>query len=369
MIYLDNAATTFPKPQCVIKEVTKCIEKYCANPGRSSHKMSLQASEEIYRAREAVSEFFCLKKPENICFTVNTTYALNLAIKTSITEKCHVIISDIEHNSVLRPISKLRRTLGIEYSVFSTNGNIEENIENLIKKDTKAIVSTLMSNVTGKKVPLSVLSKVAAKHQLTLIIDAAQLAGHEYINLEENPCSIFCAPGHKGLFGIQGCGFAVFCDDERRDSFIEGGSGADSKSLYMPDYLPERFEAGTLPTPSIVSLRAGIEFINSKGIGNVTKKLDRLTEIYSERISSVKGCKILGSGGGIIAFDVKDMLSSVVAQELDNKDIYVRSGLHCAPMTHEMLGSADKGLVRVSLSILNTEKDADILYKALCALM
>jgi selenocysteine lyase/cysteine desulfurase len=137
----------------------------------------------------------------------------------------------------------------------------------------------------------------------------------------------------------------------------------------MPDYLPERFEAGTLPTPSIVSLRAGLNFINSTGIDNVKQKLDKLSEIYSERISSVNGCKIFGCGGGIIAFDVKDIPSELVAKRLDNRNIYVRSGLHCAPMTHETLGSSDKGLVRVSLSILNTEKGADALYKALCELV
>lgn len=365
MIYLDNAATSFPKPPCVIKEVTECIEKYCANPGRSSHKLSLKTDEEIYRAREAVSGIFHLESPENVCFTQNTTYALNLAIKSSITEKCHVIISDMEHNSVLRPIYKLKRTLGVEFSVFSTEGDIKKSIEELIREDTKAIVSTLMSNVTGKKIPLSVLSEIARSHNLMLIVDAAQLAGHEDINLSTTPCNILCAPGHKGLFGIQGCGFAIFSDSRERESFIEGGTGSNSKSPFMPKLLPERFEAGTLATPSIVSLRSGIEFLNSFGIEGVRNRLWELSEMFCERISSLKDSKIYGTGGGIIAFEIKGIPSGMIAKRLDENDIYVRSGLHCAPMAHETLGSSDNGLVRVSLSIFNTEKDADALYKAL----
>lgn len=365
MIYLDNAATSFPKPKCVNRAVKKCIEKYSANPGRSAHKLAIKASEEVYKTREFIGGLLSVDDSERIVFTLNATYALNIAIKSTITEKCHVLISDIEHNSVLRPIMKLLRTLGVEYSLFATDGDIEKNISAKIRPDTKAIISTLASNVTGKEIPLKVLSKIRKKHSLKLIVDASQAIGHKRINLKETPCDILCAPGHKALFGIQGCGFAVFCDRDSRDSFIEGGSGTDSLNPLMPETLPEHFEAGTLPTPAIVSLGAGIEYINSLGIDNVERKLSDLTEKITDAISEVDGIRIYGHEGAIISFSIDGIPSSVVARELDGYNICVRSGLHCAPMTHEKLGTTKFGLTRVSVSVLNDKSCADKLFRAL----
>jgi len=365
LIYLDNAATTFPKPKSVIRAVRECIEKYCANPGRSAHKLALRASEEVYHTRELVADFLSLPDAERIVFTLNATYAMNLAIKSTITQKCHVLISDLEHNSVLRPIVKLARTLGVEYSVFATDGNIEKNISANIRPDTRAIISTLASNVTGKEIPLKLLSKMRKKHSVKLIVDASQLIGHKKINLKETPCDILCAPGHKALFGIQGIGFAAFCDNESRESFIEGGSGTDSLNPLMPETLPEHFEAGTLPTPAIVSLGAGIEYINSIGIDAVMKKIDDLTEKITDTLSDEKGIRIYGNSGGIVSFSLEGIPSSVVARELDGYHICVRSGLHCAPMTHEKLGTTKFGLTRVSVSVFNDKSCADKLFLAI----
>ena len=177
MIYLDNAATTFPKPKTVISSVNDCLNNYCGNPSRSSHILSMKASEAVYEAREAVAELVGINYPERVVFTMNATYALNLAIKTSIKKKCHVIISDIEHNSVVRTVEKLKSTLGVEYSRFDTD-NAETSITALLRPDTAAIISTLASNVTGKRVSLELLSVIAKKHGLILITDAAQLIGH-----------------------------------------------------------------------------------------------------------------------------------------------------------------------------------------------
>lgn len=365
MIYLDNAATSFPKPDCVIKEVNRCIKKYCANSGRSSHSLAIKTDEEIYRARESIASLLSIDTPERVCFTQNTTYALNLAIKTTLREKCHVLISDLEHNSVLRPLYKLKCTLGIEYSIFSTDGNIEENIKKLIRHDTRAIISTLMSNVTGATVPISVLSKIAKDNGLILIVDAAQYIGHQKIDLSLFPCNVLCAPAHKALFGLQGCGFAVFLDNIPRESFIEGGSGSESKRQGMPDYLPERFEAGTLPTPSIVALRSGIEYIEEIGYAAIDEHLSGLCAEYSEMIRSIKGTEIFGAGGGIISFRIKGVPSHMVAELLDKYGICVRSGLHCAPLAHKKLGTSDSGLVRISFSWLSKKTDIDVFYKAL----
>ena len=368
MIYLDNAATSFPKPRSVICATVNCIKKYCANSGRSSHKLAVKTSEEIYQTREAVSAFLSLGIPENVCFTTNATYALNIAIKTLVTFPCHVLISDIEHNSVLRPIHKLKQTLNGEYTSFSTDGSIEDNIESQITDKTRAIVCNLTSNVTGEEIPIKALSKIAQQHGLILIVDASQAIGHKAINLTDTPCDALCAPAHKGLFGIQGCGFVAFGKSVPNESLIEGGSGNESMRLGMPDLPPEHFEAGTLPAPAIVALRAGIEFINDYGIENLTKQLEILTELFKERIAEFEKVEIHGAKNGIISFGIKGVPSSYVSEKLNDFDIYTRSGLHCAPLAHKKLGTENTGLVRVSLSCMTKKSDADCLYHALKAI-
>ncbi len=365
MIYLDNAATSFPKPRSVIAATEECIKKYCANSGRSSHALAVKTSEEIYSAREAVSELLSLSEPQRVSFTLNATYALNIAIKSIVKDASHVLISDLEHNAVLRPLKKLCEKNGVTFSVFSTDGNIKENIINSIKMDTKAIICTLASNVTGEYIPLEILSEISEKFGLALILDASQAIGHKKIDLKKHRFDALCAPAHKALFGIQGAGFAVFSSDEFQETLIEGGSGNESKNGYMPKNLPEHFEAGTLPSPSIVALRHGIEYINSFGIENVERKLDSLTSLFCERITALNKIRIYSAKNGIISFNFQDQSSSAIARELDKSGICVRGGLHCAPLAHQKLGSLDLGLVRVSLSVFNGEKDCQALFKAL----
>lgn len=365
MIYLDNAATTFPKPHIVIDRTFECIKKYCGNPGRSSHKLSVKISEKIYETREAISDFLGIDRPESVVFCQNATHALNLAIKTTVEPHSHVLISDIEHNSVLRPIHALSVSDGVEYSTFDTKCDIETSIPPLIKENTKYIVSTLASNVFGREVSLEKLSCIAKRYDLTLITDSSQLLGHKAIDLTKTPCSVLCAPGHKALFGIQGAGFAVFSDNLKRMTFIEGGSGSDSKNLSMPELLPERFEAGTVPSPSIVSMLYGIEFIKSVGIDEIEKKLKKLTDRYVELILSNKNAVLYEYGNGVISFNVGNVPSLIVAEEFDKCGICVRSGLHCAPLAHKGLGTIDTGTVRVSLSYLNERKETERFYKVL----
>ncbi len=365
MIYLDNAATSFPKPRSVISDLNFCLKKYCGNPGRSSHKLSLMASEAIYSVRESVGEHLGIGNPENVVFTYNATYALNLAIKTYITRKCHILTSDFEHNSVTRPLEALRDRLGIEYTAFSTEGDVEKSIRNNIRADTAGIVTSIASNVTGDTVSPKILSKIAAEYNLFLIIDASQAIGHTRIDLSEVPCDVLCAPAHKALFGIQGCGFAVFKNNEHRDSFIEGGSGSDSRSPYMPELLPERYEAGTLSTPAIVSLGSGLKFISEIGIDNIEKRLSFLTRLLCERLEGIDGVKIYKSGSGILSFNLKNLPSSFVSGELDKYGICTRGGLHCAPTIHRRLGTMEQGAVRVSLSYLNTKNELDKFYRAM----
>lgn len=365
MIYLDNAATTLKKPPEVIKTVNDCIKKYCANPGRSSHALSIKISEMIYETREKIARFCSARSPECVVFTQNATHALNIAIKTSLFTGDHAIISDLEHNAIVRPLYALSKKNGVEYSIFSTKGNIEENISKLVKPNTKYIISTLASNVTGKEIPIELLSSVSKKHGLSLILDASQLIGHKEINLKNFPCDILCAPGHKGLFGIQGAGFIIFNDEKKRETIFEGGSGTESFNYEMPVMLPERFEAGTLPSPSIISISKGIEFIERTGIKSIFERLTSLSDRVAERILSLKSGVLYEYGNGVVSFNLSGFRASEVAEYLDKKSICTRAGFHCAPLAHKTIGTEHIGTVRISLSYFNTYAEIDKLYKAI----
>lgn len=365
MIYLDNSATSFPKPRSVIREVERCITRYCGNPGRSSHKLALAAADKIFEARELISSFFNSGKPENVVFTPNATYALNLVIKGLITEKCHCITSDLEHNSVLRPIYKSLAKYGAEVSVFDTDLPIKAAILPLVRPDTKIIISTLCSNVTGKILNLKELSDVARDHGLSLVLDASQYVGHLPLDLKDIYFTALCSAGHKGLFGIQGSGFVIIGNNEFFDTLTEGGSGVDSFSREMPILLPERYEAGTLATPAIASLGAGIEFINDVGIYEIERKISHLTELLRSELSSIKNVTLYGAENGISAFNVGEFPSSYVSAVLDKSNVATRSGFHCAPLIHKKLCTETRGAVRASLSYFNNENDVFKLAKLL----
>jgi cysteine desulfurase family protein len=365
MIYLDNAATSFPKPRAVVDALYECVTRYCGNPGRSSHTLSRLAAEAVFDAREKVCSLFNIDTPERIVFTYNATYALNLAIKILFDTPCHVITSDIEHNAVVRPLEKLTRAVGIEISEFNSDLDVKEEIESLIRSDTRGIVCTLCSNVTGKTIAIKDLSDVAKKYGLILIIDASQAAGHIDIDLSKVYFDAFCAPGHKGLFGIQGSGFVIFGNEKKYDSFIEGGSGSDSESRNMPLYLPERYEAGTLSTPAIVTLSSGVDFLLSEGLAVLDKRVEILSQKLAERLTDLKQVTLYSSNNGIVTFNVDDLNSEKIASALDEYGICTRAGLHCAPSVHKKLGTLRRGAVRASLSPFTTECEIDAMYIAL----
>ena len=365
MIYLDNAATSFPKPPSVIREVNRCLGGYCGNPGRSSHALALAAADKIFETREKVSDFVGSEKCENVIFTPNVTYALNLLIKGLIQGKCHCITSDLEHNSVLRPLYKALDKHGGTLSVFDSDKPLIESIVPLIREDTKLIICTLCSNVNGKILNFSELSRIAEEYKLHLVIDASQYLGHRQINLKDMYYTAICSAGHKALFGIQGSAFAIIKNTEVFETLTEGGSGVDSFSQTMPMLLPERYEAGTVSTPAIASLGAGIDFIQSVGLSNVEKKLENLTKVLEYELSAIPEIKTYGANNGIAAFNVADYPSSHVAEYLDKFGIATRSGFHCAPLMHKKLGTEKLGAVRVSLSYFNSEKDIYTFIKVL----
>ena len=365
IVYFDNAATSFPKPDCVYKKLMKCVSEYLGNPGRSSHKLSVRAAEEIYSAREEIASLLGVNSPECVVFTYNATHALNLAIKSLVDKDCHVLTSDFEHNSVIRPLERLIITHGISYSCFDTDKDIISNISAKRRPETKGIICSIASNVTGAKIPLKLLSDYAKDNSMFLIIDASQAIGHIDINLNNTPCDALCAPGHKSLFGIQGCGFAYFKDNVRKNGIMEGGSGTDSINTLMPALLPEGYEAGTSPTPAIVTLGEGTSYIKKVGIKEISTKLTTLTNSAAEVLSSFPSVKIFNSGNGIISFNIGQFSSSYIATRLDKYGICVRGGLHCAPSIHKKLGTLSQGAVRLSFSYLNNLNEIDIFYKAI----
>ena len=365
MVYLDNAATSFPKPESVIKEVEKCLSKYCGNPGRSAFGISLDASEKIYETREKISDLFNIDDPSRIVFTQNATHGLNIAIKGLIKEKCHIIISDLEHNSVIRPLYKVIKSFGGDFSVYNTDEDIEIEIERLLRDDTRVIISTIASNVTGKIINHEKLYKKAKEKGLFLILDASQYLGHIPFNYKNCPADCIIAPGHKALFGLQGSGVLIVGPNTLPDTLIEGGNGYNSNEETMPYLLPERYEAGTLSTPAIVGLCEGIKFIKDIGLDAVNAKINKLSEKTLDVLNSFNDIEVYGSGMGIISFNLNGISSSKGSEILYSYDIITRPGLHCSPLVHQKLGTLLEGAIRISYSYMNELTDVDKLYKAL----
>ena len=368
MIYLDNAATTYPKPKCVYKALRDTLRFAGGNPGRSSHLLSLRAAERIYEARESLCALLSFPYPERIVFTQNATYALNMAIRSVTPRPRHIIYSDAEHNSVIRPIAALEGE-GATHSEFPARGDILRAMESVTEDETDLLVLSLCSNVTGECFPLSSLREYRKRHPaVRVILDGSQWLGHKPLALDGSLCDILCAPGHKALFGLQGSGFAVFVTEGSYTPFAYGGSGSHSESTEMTALLPERMEAGTLATPAIAALSAGVRYITDIGIEAVEERIAYLTKALYERLDAVGGISPLSQKGhGIVSFRTDFAPNATVSAYLDAHGICVRDGLHCAPRIHRVL-TEGRGAVRISISYLNKIKELDRLYKELRSL-
>lgn len=377
MIYFDNAATTFPKPPSVLKEVLNCMESYCGNPGRSGHRLAMKAAEKIYECREAVSSLFGVSTPTNVVFTPNTTYALNIAINAFAHPKTHVLISDIEHNSVLRTVAHLRHK-GIDYDIFKTDPhsplNTLSSIKAKLRRNTAIIVCNHVSNICGITNPIYEIGLLCKEKGLKFIVDGAQSVGTHKINIPLCNIDALCCPGHKGLFGPQGTGFVIFSDkyyDAKGISslspFIYGGNGFNSADSRMPDILPERYEGGTINTPGIVGLSEGIDFVKTKGEENIFKDIctlyNRAADMVKSLPNTVTYCTDLKESSCLL-FNIKKQNSDLTADLLSQSGICVRGGLHCSPLCHQKLGT-ESGAVRLSFSCFNTLSELDIFYSAL----
>jgi cysteine desulfurase family protein len=371
MIYFDNAASGGRKPDNVISAVLSSL-KVCANPGRSAHKAALACATVVDSCRKQLDRFFDGYGFERIAFTKNCTEALNLALFGVLHKGDHVVTTCMEHNSVLRPLEKMKRDGRITYDVCSLSssderGNITpEKIKSLIKPNTRLVAITSASNVNGAIPPIAEIKKVLPKHTL-LLCDGAQGGGHFPLKMRETGIDLLSLAGHKGMMGIQGSGALLFSDRVDPEPFFYGGTGSMSLSLAMPDFYPDALESGTLSFPAIVSLLEGIRFLTEHG-DEITKRLYTLTEYLLSKIQTLDfySAYSIPNPCGIVALRHKYLQSEFVASALSNRfDIAVRSGLHCAPLMHEALGTLDDGLIRVSFSHFNSLSEIDALTNAL----
>ena len=368
MIYFDNAATTFPKPKSVYKAVNDAIYLYGGNPGRSGHYLSRQASSIIYNCREKVAEIL-RGSPEGVVLTLNATSAINIAMSVLRKNGGRVLISSFEHNSVYRRAAAMGN-----FSVFDASGSDDEimrSFTSLCGRDVGLVTCVHQSNICAKKLPINRIGAYCKKRGIPFVVDASQSLGREELTISECGADAVCGPSHKGLYGVQGCGFIQFSDRRIADTsgiktFFHGGNGVDSLESKMPDYLPERLEAGTLPTPAAASLGAGIDYVLNEGIDNIAYRESLLSKKLTEGLSVIKNSVVYGDKygyGGTVLFNITSSDPENVSEYLDDNDIYVRSGYHCCPLGHRSLKTPDGGAVRVSFSAFNTESEVDrLLY-------
>ena len=373
MIYLDNAATTFPKPEAVYNAMMDCMKNYCANPGRAGHKLAMKAAREIYDTRENIAKLFNIDNPMNIVFTNNATDSLNLAIKGVVNKGDHIITTSMEHNSVIRPIKALEK-IGVENTIVQCDEqgflNIDD-LEKAIKPNTKLIVTTHASNVCGTLIDIKSISEIANKHNILYLIDASQTVGVYDIDLKDIKADMLAAPGHKGLLGPQGTGILYIREGLNIGILKEGGTGSRSEDLFQPDLLPDKYESGTHNTPGIVGLNEGVKFIFKEGIDKIKEHEEELCKYMLERLEEVPNIKIYGpkdanKRASVISINIGNMDSGEITFLLDSEyDIATRSGIHCAPLAHKTLGTLEQGAVRFSIGYFNTKEEID---KAVAAL-
>lgn len=372
MIYMDNAATTMHKPQEVIDAVVSAMSSM-GNAGRGASEAALSASRIIYDARERLAKLFGAENARQIAFTSNSTESLNIAIKGILDPGDHVITTVLEHNSVLRPLYEMEKK-GTELSVIGCNEKGMPDIaamEAAIKENTKMIICTNGSNLTGNYVDVAVIGKMAHKRGLIFMVDASQTAGVFPIDVQKMDIDILCFTGHKGLLGPQGTGGIYVKEGIQIRPLKTGGSGIQTYSKEHPVQMPTALEAGTLNGHGIAGLHAALGYLEKTGIDNIRKKEENLMWRFYNGVKDVPGVKIYGDYSqkercAIVTLNIGDYDSSEVSDELLMEyDISTRSGGHCAPLMHEALGTVEQGAVRFSFSHYNTEEEVDTAIRAI----
>ena len=372
--YLDNAATTYPKPEVVYAAMDRFAREIGGSPGRSGHQRSLEAGREVLGAREALARLFGVDDISRITFTKNATEALNVVIQDILGRGGHAVITSLEHNSVWRPLAALSGSGDASYSIVpcSQDGSLDiTRVQEAILSETRIIICTHASNVVGNLLPVQEVAELAGEKGIPVLVDAAQTAGRCHLLPEEMGIQYMAFTGHKELFGPQGTGGLYIAPGWEIEPLMFGGTGSRSESPEQPDFLPDRYESGTLNALGLAGLRAGVEFLLEKGVNEIRRHEGELTLRLMEGLMELEGITVYGPTKwskkiGVVSFNLEGFTSSEVASHLnDTYGICVRSGLHCAPLAHRTLGTLENGVVRASLSYMNTAEDADYLLESL----
>jgi len=370
MIYLDNPATSWPKPPQVKEAMNRFMEEIGGNPGRSGHALSIEAARIIYEAREALSILFHVRDSSRIVFTLNATESINLALKGLLKYKDHVITSSMEHNSVMRPLRDLEKR-GIELTVVPCfeDGTLNPGeVEKEIKTNTRMIVLNHASNVTGTLLPIREVGRISREYDLLFLVDAAQTAGAYPIDVERDNIDLLAFTGHKSLYGPQGTGGLVIGEriqEKEMNPLKQGGTGSRSEFEEQPDFLPDRFESGTPNSVGIAGLLAGIRFVLDQGVEKIHQYEISLIEKLMRGLREFPKIRFYGPGNGserisTVSFNIEGLSPSDVALRLEKEfGILCRSGLHCAPSAHRTIGTFPEGTVRFGLSYFNSEEHVD----------
>lgn len=372
MIYFDNAATSLRKPECVIQAMTEALSSM-GNSGRGAHSNALITSRVIYEARASLADLFHAESPERIAFTANSTQSLNTAIKGVLNPGDHVITSALEHNSVLRPLYEMKKA-GVQLSILPADklGNISyEQLTSSIRPETKAVITTHGSNLTGNLLDIKRIGEIARKHGLIYIVDASQTAGVFDIDVQKMKIDILCFTGHKGLLGPQGTGGIYVREGIQVRPILSGGSGVQTYLKEHPPQMPTALEAGTLNGHGIAGLAAAVRYIQQTGMDTIRQVEQELMWEFYTRVRQIPGITVYGDFGtknrcGIVTVNVRDYDSGEVSDALSSQyGIATRPGAHCAPLMHEAMGTVSQGAVRFSFSHYNTMEEIKIAVSAL----
>ena len=373
-IYLDNAATSFPKPKEVATAVYDFMVNNGTSSGRGSYKKAMQSDYIVYECRKLIGKLFNFDNPKKVIFTSNVTDSLNIAMREILKENDHVITSSLEHNAVWRCLKTLERDINIKIDTVecSKDGITNpQDIKKYIKKDTALIVFTQASNVLGTIQPIREIGAIAREHNIPFLVDSAQSAGAMKIDVKEDNIDILAFTGHKSLLGPMGTGGLIINTNIDIKPLKAGGTGGDSAYEYQPDYYPNHLETGTSNVSGIAGLREAIKFLNKEGIENIHNKEKELTKYALEKLETVKDIEIYGPKDcekmlSVISFNIKDKRPEDVGSILDQKyDIMLRAGLHCAPTAHSVIGTKERGTLRIGLGYFNEKEDIDKLVEAL----
>jgi len=373
VVYLDNAATSWPKPPAVMEAMADCLLHYGANPGRGSHEMALRAGRVLLEARKALAELFHVSNPNDIILTMNTTHALNIAIQGLLRPGDHVVTTTVEHNSIRRPLEAMRRLRGVEVTYVRADeaGRVDMRaLEEAIRPNTRLVAVTHSSNLLGTVLPVGEIGTIPRRRGVRLLVDAAQTAGVLDIDVQAMNIDLLAFPGHKGLMGPQGTGGLYIHPDLELEPLLYGGTGSRSESPEQPAARPDRYEAGTPNTVGVAGLAAGVRFVQEQTVRAIREKEDALTRRLMEGLRSVPGVRLLGPGPeeertAIVSFLLDGYDPAELAFLLDQHfGIAVRAGFHCTPLAHECAGTLGTGAVRASPGYFNTEADIDALIDA-----